>query len=636
MKPANIKDDLYYAVNAEWQEKAKIPADKTATGAFYEIYKTIRRKEKMLAANLIKNLSVKPNENEQLNNLAKFYEMALDYETRNKLGIKPLKEIVKKVTNLKDLNDYITKLHNFELREIPSFFDFSIYSDFKNSENQILYLGNPSIILPENSFYDDSHPMKNKFLNAYKKMATKLLQKFAFNPKKIGQIVENVLSFDRKILEFHPTGQELVNYIAFYNPRSLEELNAYEADFKLGDLAKKLVNNQNVDFVSVTYPRFFENLNKILNNQTFDEFKDWLLIKTLRFYSPYLDRETEIIGKIYTKVSSGIKKLPDRKNSAFDLMQNYFGDVLGLYFAQKYFGEKGKIDVENKVAKMIEIYRQRLSANTWLSESTKEKAIIKLNKLKVKIGYPSKLKPYYDNFETKTEKANLVDNIILFNTVLEDYSFSQYGTKIDPEYWSMSASAVNAYYAPNLNQIVFPAGILNEPFYSLKQSSSANYGGIGAVIAHEISHAFDNHGAQFDENGNLNMWWTEEDFAKFNKLGEKMVDLFEGQPTEFGLCNGKLTLSENIADNGGISCALAASQLDADHDSKEFFISWAKIWRIKQREERAKILLSTDPHAPGILRANIQAKNLDEFQNIFEIQPEDKMYLAPDKRVKIW
>ena len=384
----------------------------------------------------------------------------------------------------------------------------------------------------------------------------------------------------------------------------------------------------------MTEPEYFKALNKILQDN-FELFKNWALIRVIRENASYLDDEMREINGRYGRALSGSKKPVSQRKFAFYLARDMFSQVAGDYYGKKYFGPQAKADVHHMVEQMIKVYKGRLTNNQWLSKDTRDKAILKLDKLGIQVGYPDKIPALYDQFKVDEEEsliANLNQLIVTANKEL----FSRWNTPVDRMRWEMSAATVNAYYHPFKNIIVFPAAILQAPFYSLKQSSSQNYGGIGAVIAHEISHAFDNNGSLFDEFGNLNNWWTDEDSAHFKQLAQKMIDEFDGIPFAGQKVNGKLTVSENIADAGGLSCALEAAKTEADFNAQEFFINWATIWRMKATEQYMQLLLSIDVHAPQKLRANIQAENLDDFYTAFDIKPGDEMYRAPEDRVHIW
>ncbi len=282
--------------------------------------------------------------------------------------------------------------------------------------------------------------------------------------------------------------------------------------------------------------------------------------------------------------------------------------------------------------------KKRLEKNDWLTEKTRQQAIVKLNHLGIHVGYPDQIAPIFAKLVTvpKAEDGTLFENTADFIRTIETENFAKLTQPVDRNKWEMGAATVNAYYSPSKNIIVFPAAILQAPFYSLEQSSSANYGGIGAVIAHEISHAFDNNGAQFDEYGNMHNWWQESDLAHFKTLSEEMIAEFDGLEYAGATVNGKLTVSENIADAGGLSCALEAAKEEPDVDLAAFFVNWATIWRMKATKQYQQLLLNIDVHAPNALRANIQVQNLAAFYETFNVTKADQMYLAPAKRVAIW
>lgn len=306
-----------------------------------------------------------------------------------------------------------------------------------------------------------------------------------------------------------------------------------------------------------------------------------------------------------------------------------------MWYAGQKFSPEAKADVENKVARMIEVYKSRLEMADWLAPATREKAITKLNVITPHIGYPEKLPETYAK-KVIDETLSLVENAQNLAKITIAHTWSKWNKPVDRSEWHMPAHLVNAYYDPQQNQIVFPAAILQEPFYSLDQSSSANYGGIGAVIAHEISHAFDTNGASFDEHGSLNDWWTQEDYAAFKERTDKIVSQFDGLESHGAKVNGKLTVSENVADLGGVACALEAAQSEEDFSARDFFINFATIWRMKAREEYMQMLASIDVHAPGELRTNVTLTNFDAFHETFDIKEGDAMWRAPKDRVIIW
>lgn len=627
-----IKDNLFKAINNEWLEKTEIPSDRTSIGEFVEL----DIKNELIIRKIVKNL-VKKQENGLLTdtnliNFTKFYALTSDFETRNKKSIEPLKKYVFEILQINTLDELNTLYTKFIYRNYSLPINFDISNDYIDSSIKTLYLTIASHILPDKSHYEDKQK-KTMFYSKFKLMVKKLLTPYFNDLKKVDLIIKQTLKLDQIIAKYSLSSLEKVRYNELYKPYKYSKIVNKTKYLDLNNITSILIDKK-VDQIIFTDDHFANNLDKIFNSKNLELIKSWLIVMLVIRFSKYLDEKTRTLASKYSLFISGQNKVKNKEKHALNLALDYFSMPIGLYYGQKYLGSKAKKDVENMVFHMIEIYKQRLQSNTWLSKQTIDKALLKLNTLGVHIGYPSEIEPYYANLVTNSE--SLIDTVFSFNQIISKYVFSEYKKPINKNYWSMTPYQVNAYYHPMYNHIVFPAGILQGSFYSINHSTSQNYGGIGAVIAHEISHAFDNNGANFDENGNLKMWWTEEDFAKFNQKTKAMIELFDNKPTDFGKCNGALTVSENIADAGGISCALQAAKQEKDYDGKEFFINWAKIWKSKYKEQTALRLLETDPHAPTELRANIQAANQEEFIKVFNITPEDKMYIDPEKRVKIW
>ena len=419
-----------------------------------------------------------------------------------------------------------------------------------------------------------------------------------------------------------------------YNPHPLADVDNKIDHLDLTGTITELLHDTPKQVI-LPQPTYFDAVNDLLTPENFELLKSWMLVGVVYDATGALTEEYRQVGGTYGRALSGQKQARSRKKAAYYLATGTFGQVVGDYYGRKYFGAAAKADVRQMVLKMAGVYQQRLKTNDWLSAATRDKAIVKLQKLTIKVGYPDEIDPLYSQFKIDENKS-LFDNLQAISEIIIANHFGHWGQPVDRKRWDMSAQTVNAYYSPSNNEIVFPAAILQAPFYSLEQSSSANYGGIGAVIAHEISHAFDNNGSQFDEFGNINNWWTEADLKHFQELAQAMIKEFDGIDFAGQKVNGKLTVSENIADGGGLSCALEAAKSEPDVDLRAFFINWANVWRMKATTEYMQLLLSIDVHAPAKLRANVQVKNLDDFYTTFNVQPEDAMYLAPDERVKIW
>lgn len=627
-----IKDDLYEAVNGEWLKTAKIPDDKPATGGFNDLVDEI---DKQLMDDFDAYAEGKQtSEDPRFNEMIKLYRVAKKFDYRKKVGPQPLKRMLTSVETLQSYADYQSQWKNWVLAGMPSPVAFDIDADMKNATVYALFVSSPSLILPDKSYYEeDKKAQHDQLLQLWSAMVTALMEKLDYSKEEIDRHITNAKKFDALLAPHVKSAEEAADYSKMYNPQTVDQLASSTDQLDLSSVIEQLVGAK-PEKVIVMEPKFFTALNDILADH-FELFKSWALINVIRDNASYLDDEMREINGRYSRALSGSKKPVSQRKFAYYLARDMFSQVAGDYYGRKYFGPQAKADVHHMVEQMIKVYKGRLQNNTWLSKATRDKAILKLDKLGIQVGYPDKIPALYDKFKVDEEES-LIANLNQLAVIANKEMFGRWNQPVDRMRWEMSAATVNAYYHPFKNIIVFPAAILQAPFYSLKQSSSQNYGGIGAVIAHEISHAFDNNGALFDEFGNLNNWWTEEDSAHFKQLAQKMITEFDGLPFAGQKVNGKLTVSENIADAGGLSCALEAAKLEADFNSQEFFINWATIWRMKATEQYMQLLLSIDVHAPQKLRANIQAENLADFYTAFNIQPGDKMYRAPEDRVQIW
>ena len=627
-----IKDDLYEAVNGGWLKTAKIPDDKPATGGFNDLVNEI---DKQLMDDFDAYAKGKEkSDDSRFNEMIKLYRLAKKFDWRKKVGPQPLKRMLASVENLNSYEDYQSQWKNWILAGMPSPISFDIDADMKNATVYALFASSPSLILPDKSYYEaEKKAQHDQLLQLWSSMVEALMDKLGYSKEEAKKIIDDAIKFDALLAPNVKSAEEAADYSKMYNPQTVAELASATDQLDIAAIIKQLVGEE-PEKVIVTEPEYFKALNKILQDN-FELFKNWALIRVIRENASYLDDEMREINGRYGRALSGSKKPVSQRKFAFYLARDMFSQVAGDYYGKKYFGPQAKADVHHMVEQMIKVYKGRLTNNQWLSKDTRDKAILKLDKLGIQVGYPDKIPALYDQFKVDEEES-LIANLNQLTVTANKELFSRWNKPVDRMRWEMSAATVNAYYHPFKNIIVFPAAILQAPFYSLKQSSSQNYGGIGAVIAHEISHAFDNNGSLFDEFGNLNNWWTDEDSAHFKQLAQKMIEEFDGIPFAGQKVNGKLTVSENIADAGGLSCALEAAKNEADFNAQEFFINWATIWRMKATEQYMQLLLSIDVHAPQKLRANIQAENLDDFYRAFDIKPGDEMYRAPEDRVHIW
>ncbi|MFV0557868.1 MAG: M13 family metallopeptidase [Enterococcus sp.] len=630
-----LKTDFYEYVNGAWSKDAVIPADKPATGGFLDLVNELDERLIDEFDTFSKQPELLPTG--RMQDAIAFYELALDYDTRNQLGATPIFPLLQQIETLTDLADLNQQLAPWLLAGLPLPFEIEVAQNMKDTHHNALYADTIATILPDKTYYAPEHPQAATLLRVFAETAEKVLSHFGKETTEAQQIVADALAFDKLIVPHVRSSEENADREKKYNPKSLAEFASYSKVFDFKSLLQSLVNDTPEQII-VVQPAYFEALDQFVKPENFTLLKNWMIVQATLKNTHLLSEELRQLGGTYSRFLSGTTEAMPPKKAAFYLANGQFSQVVGQFYGKKYFGEQAKQDVQQMVESMVAVYQERLEKNTWLSETTRQKAIKKLEKLGIHVGYPEQIPTLYDKFITKTKAqgGSLVENVQRFARLAREENFAEYHQEADRTRWDMSAATVNAYFHPFKNVIVFPAAILQAPFYSLEQSKSANYGGIGAVIAHEISHAFDNNGSKFDEFGNLNNWWTEADFAHFDTLAQSMITLFDGMEFAGGKVNGTLTVGENIADAGGLSCALEAAKKDADVSLEDFFINWAKIWRMKAREQYQQLLLTIDTHGPSKLRGNIPVQFFDEFYETFGIVEGDGMYLAPEKRVHIW
>ncbi|MGX9358204.1 M13 family metallopeptidase [Mycoplasma sp. 128] len=630
-----LKIDFYEEINKEWMEKTQIKPDRTSAGSFVDIYDKVEEQLKELFFNWKNDEKSVPNDS-KIQNFVKFFKMSLDWNKRQELGIKPILPLLAEIEKLHSFKDVFENYRLLVLKGLYVPVEFDVEADFKNSKKQVLFVFPNSLILGSTKPYQEEE-RKTKLLDAYEKMAIKLLAFVGKSEQDAKQMVQKAFAFDKTLLPLSIEPEYAAVYTNFYNPTTLEELKTKSSKVNLAQLIEQTINKK-PEMVVVGYPKFVNEIDTLLSDDNFENYKARLYIATLVSYSAYLSDELRIIAGEFRRAFTGSKEAESQERIALLSSLSFFKMPVGTYYGLHFFGPEAKADVEHLTKSMIEIYKKRLAKNTWLSKDTINMALKKLDTMEVSIGYPDEIESYYDLMKTKTyeEGSNLLENVLNFVELKTAWVLNNVDKDSNNKLWSMSPSEVNAYFSPTQNKIVFPAAILQAPFYSLEQTSSQNFGGIGVVIAHEISHAFDNNGANFDENGNMVNWWTDEDRKNFEQKAQGIIAQFDGVETFAGKCNGKLVVSENIADNGGVACAYEAAKLKKDFNAKEFMINYATIWRAKYLLETAKNLLQTDVHAPTKLRANIQLANMDDFYKEFDITEDDPMYMSPEKRVNIW
>lgn len=626
------QDDLYEAVNGQWAETAVIPDDKPSTGGFADLADGV---EKQLMADFdAVAAGAKPAPDRYFKEAVALYQMAKDFAKRDELGIKPVLKRLETLQQVNDLQAFNQQAATLDSQLFPLPFSAGVEPDMKDTAKNAYTLSGPSTILPDTTYYADDNPQGKQLLGLWADMAKQILAQTSLSEADQAAYLADTEAFDAQIAKRVKSSEEWADYPKAYNPYDFADVAKKFGEFDFAAFVKATLP-AHPETVIVADPRFLDEFSTLFNAETFTQYKHWAYVIELLSNTGYLSDELRKLGGTFSRALSGLPAAPTQAKHAYRLANSVFSEPIGIYYGKTYFGEAAKADVTNLVEKMIATYKRRLANSSWLSQATKDKAIVKLDTMVLKMGYPEQAKAVYDRLHVDTD-TDLMNACLQIAEAKHAYNREQLTQPVNRGDWAMPGHLVNACYDPSRNDITFPAAILQAPFYALDQSDSQNLGGIGAVIAHEISHGFDNNGAQFDEFGNLSDWWLPADYDHFKGLTQAMIEQFDGLETEAGKVNGKLVVSENIADAGGLAAALETAQRLDDTDLKAFFINWAMVWRMKARKEYQQLLLSIDVHAPAKLRANVQVQNLDAWYDTFEVKPGDGMYLAPDKRITIW
>ena len=633
MGKIRVQDDLYRHVNQEWMDKAVIPDDKPRIGGFSDLDEGV---EKLLISDFNKMAAGKkkcPDEN--VRKAVELFKLVKNTEKRNAEGIAPVMDRLHTIDRLASLSDFNAALREFVERSINLPFSLGVTDDFKDSLHHCVMITGPSAILPDVTYYKpEMEQQKNALLSVWQGMAAQLLTFTDLTAEQQAQYVQDALDFDAIIATLVKSNEEWSDYPAMYNPMTVEEVAKLLAPVDFAKLLKDLFGKL-PEKVIVAEPRFLNGFATLFNEGNFEKYKHWAYVTEYIGATSLLSEQLRALGATYSNMLSGVAALPSIEKQAYRLSSSVFSEPVGIYYGKKYFGEKAKADVVEIVKEIIETYKGRVAKNDFLSEQTKQKAIRKLGTIVVKMGYPDKCNELYDKlvFDANDSLFKVVEGL---RRIRMAENLAKLYKDVDRTEWPMPGHMVNACYNPTSNDITFPAAILQAPFYSIKQSRSENLGGIGAVIGHEISHAFDNNGAKCDENGNLNNWWTDEDFKRFEERTHAMIEEFDGIELPQGKVNGAFIVSENIADNGGMAVTLEMMSRLKDADYQAYFTNWARVWCMKARPEYLQLLLSVDVHGPAELRANMQPRNFPEWYKAFGVTEKDGMYLAPEKRVVIW
>ena len=640
----NPKSDFYNYVNGNWMKFTEIPDDRTSWGGFSVLRKSTDDDVLKILATA-KESGNYAADTDQAKALA-IFDTKLDSAARNEAGITPLQPALEAIASVKNLKDLQTILATNAAVSSP-FLSIGAGADLNNSSMNAVYLGASGLGLPDRDFYLEQDEKSIEIREEYKKHISKMLQRLGDTEADATKAADKILAMETKLAEPRLDKVERRDARNYNNPRSIADADKMLSTIDLNKFISDLGITKKFDTLLVTQLRYTEALDKFLKETPIEDIKSLVRWDTFNSAAGRLTTDIETADwEFYSKYLSGAKEQRAADERALATVNNTVGEALGQLYVDAKFPPEAKAKAELMIANVIEAFKERISVLDWMSDSTKTKAIEKLDKFTVKIAYPDKWEDY-STMNVSKEKSYF-ENMTAVDKWGELKNFAEIGEPVDKTEWGMSPQTVNAYFNPLNNEIVFPAAILQPPFYNYTADEAVNYGGIGAVIGHEISHAFDDSGSRFDADGNLKNWWTDEDLKAFTERADALAVQYDSVSVLEGVnVNGKFTLGENIGDLGGLLGAYDGLQryyaengrpedIDGFTPEQRFFMSWATVWRTKSRDEALRTQIKTDPHSPGMVRATQPLLNIQEFYDAFGIKEGDAMYLAPEKRVHIW
>jgi putative endopeptidase len=638
------EDDFYQFVNGGWMKNTEIPSDRSTWGSFHELAK--RTDEKNIALLVDSSVEVEAESNKAIT----LYQTGMDTAQIEKEKLHVLKDIFKMIRLRVEQSHYGSLLGLLVSKGFGGIVHLSVHPDLGDSHIYAAYLEPGAQGLPERDFYLDEDERAENIRNHYLKYITRVFHAELDYPlEEAENISRNILDLEKNLASHMLSKEDRRQMDKLYNPHSYDDLKSLCPLLDWNDFFLSM-HISPPERVIVTEPEYFRFLNYFLKTVASSTVEQYLIFLATHHAAPFAHASLENIHfDLYHKLLEGVEQMKPRKERVVKIVNQNLGDALGQLFVSKYFPSEAKTTALEMVDDIVAAFKNRIQLLDWMCEQTKTYANEKLAALKVKIGYPDKWKEY-ENLEIKpsTKGANYLENLI----AIVEWNFKKDAARInqmvDREEWFMAPQVVNAYYNPMFNEIVFPAAILQPPFFDWQADAAVNYGGIGAVIGHEITHGFDDQGSRFDKEGNLNEWWTPEDRERFEELTQRLVKQFDGYfPFDDLALNGSFTLGENIADLGGLSVAYDALQLyylrhgkpgniDGFSGDQRFFMSWATVWRTKTRPEALRHQIKTDPHPPGLYRAVAAPSNINTFYDAFNIHPQSPWYRSQEDRIKIW
>lgn len=633
-------DNFYLYVNGRWIDKTQIPASESDAGAFLELYNRTKDNLHHLLDSVSK-LTTKPGSIEQ--KVADFYASGMDTATIEKRGYEPLKPILAEIDAIKDPAGVMKFVTEQDRNGNNLLFNEYIGADDKNSAMNIAVFSQGGLGLPDRDYYFKTDPETQAIVTAYKTYLQKLFTLTGDDSATAAKKVIAVYALEKDMAGSHKTNVQLRDPESNYHLLKLDALAKTDAAFDWKNTLAGL--GMNTDSVNVQQPEFYTKLNSLLSATPIDTWKAYLRAHTISNYSNALSSPfVQASFEFYNKALSGQSEMKPRWDRMVRSTDANLGEALGQLYVERYFTADAKKRMLDMVNNLETAFEARISKLDWMSDSTKAIAKDKLHAFLKKIGYPDKWRDYS---KVEIDKGKYFENRVSAAKNEYNFNINKLGKPVDKTEWGMTPPTINAYYNPSINEIVFPAGILQFPFFDPTADDAINYGGIGMFIGHEMTHGFDDQGAQFDKNGNLKNWWNAQDNEKFKAKTKQVVELYNSFTVLDSLhVNGSLTTGENIADIGGICIAYDAfkltkqgqdtTKIDGFTPDQRFFISFAQGWRSKEKPEYIRMLINVDPHSPSMYRVNGPLMNFTPFYTAFNVQPGDKMYVPDDKRIKIW
>ncbi|MES2901561.1 MAG: M13-type metalloendopeptidase [Pseudomonadota bacterium] len=634
-----VQDDFFAHVNGKWLKENEIPADKSRYGTFDKLSDDTRPQVRAIIEAAQKDKKASP----EARKIGDHYTAYMDEARRDQLGYKPLNSELQKIRSLKDKKAVPDLIAHLAKIGVASPYGMRVGPDARESTRYAAYIGQSGLGLPDRDYYLKDEPRMVEIRAKYLKHVENMLS--MIGRKDAAEAAKNILAFETELAKVQWTRVENRDPVKRYNKLTMAKLGELTPGYDWNAASKAAGIGAKVDYVIVAQPSYLTGMNNVLAATELATLKSYFEWQLVRAYSEYLSKPfVDANFGFYSATLNGVAQDRPLWRRAIGSVEGAMGEAVGRQYVAQHFPAERKARMDTLVKNVVEAYRQSIDTLEWMGPETKKEAQAKLAKFTPKIGYPSKWRDY----SALTIKPNdLVGNVMRASTFDYNRNVAKLGKPIDREEWGMTPQTVNAYYNSTMNEIVFPASILQPPFFDMQADDAVNYGGIGAVIGHEIGHGFDDAGSQSDGDGNLRDWWTADDRAKFKARTQMLVNQFNAYSPQSGLnVNGQLALGENIGDNSGLAIAYKAYKIslggkpapviDGLTGDQRFFMGWAQVWRSKYRDEAMVNQIKVGPHAPGMYRANGAVINHPAFHEAFGIKEGDKMYLPPKDRVSIW